>query len=324
MVSPSRTVTPVLLARNLTKVYLSGPSPARGIEGVSFQVAPGEFVAVMGKVGAGKSTLLHCLAGLDSFSSGSLILDGGEIGSMGQRELTRFRRERIGIVFQTFNLVPTLSARENILLPSKIAKQKVSEARLQEVVNAVGLRVDLERRPAELSRGDQQKVACARAVVAGPKLIVADEPTAELDSSSGIEIVKVLKDLADRFGTTVIVATQDPTIADHADRILVMRSGKLIEDLRAASGTSLELAVEDTPSYRAGEFQVSFAEDDIGLPFETGEVAQIPKPETVELSAKQVEVIDRAQQILDALPGAVAPEMPWAETDPPNGATMKD
>ncbi|KAE8764628.1 ATP-binding cassette domain-containing protein [Georgenia thermotolerans] len=218
-------------ARALTKVYGAGETQVRALDGVDVDLARGSLTAVMGPSGSGKSTLMHCLAGLDSPTSGSVIVDGVEISRMSQRQLTKLRRTRIGFVFQAYNLVPTLTAAENIRLPLDIARKPVDKARFDAVVRAVGLEDRLHHRPSELSGGQQQRVACARALVAEPSVVFADEPTGNLDSRSAAEVLGFLRRSVDDLGHSVVMVTHEPSAAAYAHRVLFLADGRLEAEL---------------------------------------------------------------------------------------------
>jgi putative ABC transport system ATP-binding protein len=216
--------------KNLTKRY-EGKRTVHALQGVSFRVEKGEMVATMGPSGSGKSTLLNILGGLDRPSEGSIIIDGADLSTLNDSALTRLRREKIGFVFQFFNLLPTLSAMENIALPVHLAgaARKEATGRALELLKVVGLEDRHDHLPDELSGGELQRVAMARALVLRPPLILADEPTGNLDSQSGREILALFKKLQGQFGTTVIMVTHDQVAAAVCDRILTMRDGKLVD-----------------------------------------------------------------------------------------------
>ena len=226
--------TPGLIAsaRQLVKVYGKGETAVRALDGIDVDFARGEMTAIMGPSGSGKSTLMHCLAGLDTPTSGSVMVDGDDVGRMNQRALTKLRRTRLGFVFQAFNLVPTLTAEENITLPLDIARTAVDRAWFDVVVDAVGLRDRLDHRPSELSGGQQQRVACARAMVSRPNVIFADEPTGNLDSLSGEEVLGFLRRSVDDFGQTIVMVTHDPVAASHTDRVVFLADGRIVDELR--------------------------------------------------------------------------------------------
>jgi putative ABC transport system ATP-binding protein len=225
-VSPT---TAAAAAVRATKVYGHGEAAVVALDEVSVELPAGRFTAVMGPSGSGKSTLLHCLAGLDRLSSGTVLVDGVDLGSLSDKALTRLRRERIGFVFQGFNLVPTLSARENIALPLTLGGRRPDPAWLGEVVGTVGLGDRLGHRPSELSGGQQQRVAVARALVTRPALVFADEPTGNLDTRAGNEILGFLRRAVDELGQTVVVVTHDPVAAGYADRALFLADGRIVD-----------------------------------------------------------------------------------------------
>ena len=219
-------------AQDLVKTYGKGEAEVRALDGVSVDLLKGEFTAVMGPSGSGKSTLMHCLAALDSPTSGEAIVDGTSLGSLKDKDLTTLRRERVGFVFQSFNLVPTLTAEENILLPLSLAGRKPDRAWFDAVVDAIGLRPRLGHRPSEMSGGQQQRVACARALVSKPSIVFADEPTGNLDSTSSAEVLGFLRRSVDEFGQTVVMVTHDPVAASYTDRIVFLADGKIVDELR--------------------------------------------------------------------------------------------
>ncbi|GAB3015906.1 ABC transporter ATP-binding protein [Nocardioides flavus (ex Wang et al. 2016)] len=219
-------------ARDLVKTYGKGEAEVRALDGVTVDLMKGEFTAVMGPSGSGKSTLMHCLAALDTPTSGEAIVDGTALGGLKDKDLTTLRRERVGFVFQSFNLVPTLTAEENILLPLDLAGRKPDKAWFDQVVDAVGLRPRLGHRPSEMSGGQQQRVACARALVSQPSIVFADEPTGNLDSTSGAEVLGFLRRSVDEFGQTVVMVTHDPVAASYTDRVLFLADGRIVDELR--------------------------------------------------------------------------------------------
>src|SRR5690606_35830369 len=217
--------------RTLTKVYGSGNTHVRALDGVDLDLARGALTAVMGPSGSGKSTLMHCLAGLDSPSSGSIRLDDIEISGMSQRRLTALRRTRIGFIFQAYNLVPTLTAAENITLPLDIARLPVDRDRFDLIVRTLELSDRLHHRPTELSGGQQQRVACARALISAPAVVFADEPTGNLDSSAAAEVLGFLRRSVDELGQSVVMVTHEPTAATYADRVVFLADGRLEGEL---------------------------------------------------------------------------------------------
>ncbi|AXE24583.1 ABC transporter ATP-binding protein [Streptomyces globosus] len=218
-------------ASGLTKVHGSGDARVTALDDVSITFRQGGFTAVMGPSGCGKSTLLHCAAGLDTPTSGSVRIGTTELGTLDDRELTRLRRDRIGFVFQAFNLLPTLTALENITLPSAIAGRRPDREWLERVVSMVGLSGRLGHRPARLSGGQQQRVAVARALASRPAIVFADEPTGNLDSRSGAEVLGFLRDSVRDLGQTVVMVTHDPGAAGYADRVVFLCDGRLVDEM---------------------------------------------------------------------------------------------
>ena len=218
-------------AHGLTKAYGSGETAVLALDSVDVAIARGRFTAVMGPSGSGKSTLMHCLAGLDTVSAGQVWLGDTEITGLKDRELTRLRRDRIGFMFQSFNLIPTLNAAENITLPMDIAGQKPDRQWLDQVIDTLGLRDRLRHRPAQLSGGQQQRVACARALASRPELIFADEPTGNLDSRAGLEVLGFLREAVDGLGQTVVMVTHDPGAAAHSDLVLFLADGRIVDEI---------------------------------------------------------------------------------------------
>jgi putative ABC transport system ATP-binding protein len=216
-------------AHDITRRYGDGDSAVEAVRGVSLEVPSGEFTAIMGPSGSGKSTLMHLLAGLDHPSEGTVEIGGEDITRMGDKQLTLLRREHIGFVFQAFNLVPTLSAEENVTLPLSIAGRKIDRSWVDSVISRVGLDDRRSHRPAELSGGQQQRVAVARALVAEPTVLFADEPTGNLDSKSSAEVIELLRDAVSSFGQTIVMVTHDSEAAEAADRVVYMADGRLEE-----------------------------------------------------------------------------------------------
>jgi putative ABC transport system ATP-binding protein len=231
LVAPLAPPSVAVAAHNLTRRYGDGDSAVEAVRGVSLEVPSGEFTAIMGPSGSGKSTLMHVLAGLDRPTEGSVEIGGEDITEMGDKQLTLLRRRHIGFVFQAFNLVPTLSAEENITLPLSIAGRKLDRAWLDAVIDRVGLDDRRSHRPAELSGGQQQRVAVARALVAEPTVLFADEPTGNLDSKSSAEIIELLRDAASAYGQTIVMVTHDSAAAEAADRIIYFADGRVVEEL---------------------------------------------------------------------------------------------
>ncbi len=220
----------IVSASKLTRRYGEGEVAVDALAGVSVAFDKARFAAIMGPSGSGKSTLMHILAGLDRPTEGTVTLDGTELGTLDDKALTLLRRERVGFIFQTFNLLPILDARENILLPLSIAGSSVDAAWFDELVDAVGIRDRLHHRPAQLSGGQQQRVAVARALVSRPAVVFADEPTGNLDSAASAEVLDLLRLAVDRFGQTVVMVTHDAGAASHADRLVVLGDGRIVHD----------------------------------------------------------------------------------------------
>jgi putative ABC transport system ATP-binding protein len=222
----------VARAVDATKVYGRGDTEVRALDGVSVDFLPGQFTAIMGPSGSGKSTLMHCLAGLDTLTSGSVVIGDVDLGQLSEKHLTLLRRDRIGFVFQAYNLVPTLTATENITLPLDLAGRTAEPAWFDHVVATVGLADRLTHRPSELSGGQQQRVAVARALAARPQIVFADEPTGNLDSRTGAEILRFLAQAVHDLGQTVVMVTHDPVAAGYADRVVFLADGRVVDELR--------------------------------------------------------------------------------------------
>ena len=240
VLTPHRPVdNPVVSARSLTKVYGRGSGAVKALDAVNVDIARARFTAIMGPSGSGKSTLMHCLAGLDSITSGEIMLDGDMVSSMSQRRLTRLRRERIGFIFQSFNLLPTLSAEENILLPQRLAHRKPQRDWYDAVISTLGIGDRLSHRPHELSGGQQQRVAVARALVGRPEVVFADEPTGALDTASAAALLETLAGMCERLGQTVVMVTHDEQAAATTNRIIRLRDGRItgVEAVRRPAGT---------------------------------------------------------------------------------------
>jgi putative ABC transport system ATP-binding protein len=233
MSAPTTTFTTRAAARAVgaTKVYGAGATAVAALDEVSVDVPAHRFTAIMGPSGSGKSTLMHCLAGLDTLTEGQVFVGDVDLGTLSDRDLTLLRRDRIGFVFQAFNLVPTLSARENIVLPARLAGRRPDQAWLDEVVATVRLGDRLAHRPSELSGGQQQRVAVARALAGRPDIVFADEPTGNLDSRSGAELLGFLRRAVDDMGQTVVMVTHDPLAAANADSVLFLADGRIVDHL---------------------------------------------------------------------------------------------
>jgi putative ABC transport system ATP-binding protein len=226
---------PIVEATDLCRRYGEGEAAVDALAGVTVSFPIGRFAAIMGPSGSGKSTLMHILAGLDRPTSGAVRLDGVELTELDDRALTNLRRDRIGFIFQTFNLLPVLSAEENILLPLSIAGRKPDPQWLEQLIDTVGIRDRLSHRPAELSGGQQQRVAVARALVARPAVVFADEPSGNLDSKSSNDVLGLLRGAVDQFHQTVVMVTHDAHAASFADRLLVLADGRIVHDGEAGS-----------------------------------------------------------------------------------------
>jgi putative ABC transport system ATP-binding protein len=218
-------------AVHAVKVYGRGETAVRALDDVSLEFAAGQLTAIMGPSGSGKSTLLHCLAGLDRLTSGSVLIGDTDLGTLSDRELTHLRRDRIGFVFQAFNLVPTLDAEENITLPVALAGRRPDREWFDIIVDRLGLRERLHHRPSELSGGQQQRVAAARAMMTRPELIFADEPTGNLDSRSATDLLESARASVDAFGQTIVMVTHDPRAASYADRVVFLSDGRVVDEL---------------------------------------------------------------------------------------------
>ena len=223
--------TSAVTVRNAVKIYGEGDTRVTALDNVSVGFPTGQLTAIMGRSGSGKSTLMHWAAGLDSLTSGEVFIGDVELGALSDKALTLLRRERVGFVFQSFNLVPTLSAIENIVLPLSLAGKKPDQAWLDQVVSTVRLGDRLKHRPSELSGGQQQRVAVARALVARPNVIFADEPTGNLDSVSGAEVLTFLQSATRDFGQTIVMVTHDPSAASYADSVLFLKDGSIVDQI---------------------------------------------------------------------------------------------
>jgi putative ABC transport system ATP-binding protein len=234
-VDPAAPGSPVPAAATVdaVKSYGTGEAAVCALDGVTVSFERGRFTAIMGPSGSGKSTLLHCLAGLDTLTSGDVRLGEQSLGGLSDKQLTLLRRDRMGFVFQAFNLLPTLTAEENIKLPLDLAGRSVDREWFDAVVRAVGLQDRLGHTPAQLSGGQQQRVAAARALVTRPEIVFADEPTGALDSRSGADLLAFLRRAVDEFGQTIVMVTHDPVAASHADRVVFLADGRIVDELAA-------------------------------------------------------------------------------------------
>jgi putative ABC transport system ATP-binding protein len=231
-------MTAIVSATDVTRRYGEGPAAVDALAGVSVSFPPGEFAAVMGPSGSGKSTLMHVLAGLDKPTGGSVLIDGTELAGLDDGRLTQLRRDKIGFIFQAFNLLPVLTAEENIVLPLSIAGRTPDREWLERLLDAVGLQDRRTHRPSELSGGQQQRVAVARALVTRPAVVFADEPTGNLDSRASADVLQLLRRAVDDFGQTVVMVTHDPDAAQVTDRIVELADGRLVSDERVAQAAA--------------------------------------------------------------------------------------
>jgi len=228
-------MTDAVRAVGVTKRYGRGNAAVTALNGVTVAIAAGRFTAVLGPSGSGKSTLLHCLSGLDTVDAGAVFLGDTELTGRSDRELTHLRRACIGFVFQSFNLLPMLTARENLLLPVRIAGRAPDRAWIDRVIDAVGLRDRLSHRPDQLSGGQQQRLAVARALATKPAVVFADEPTGNLDSAAGADVLRLLRSCVDELGQSVVMVTHDPVAAGYADRALFLADGHIVDDMASPS-----------------------------------------------------------------------------------------
>jgi putative ABC transport system ATP-binding protein len=237
----ARAVAPAARAVDAVKIHGRGNTLVRALDGVTVELEQGRFTAIMGPSGSGKSTLMHCLAGLDTLSSGHVYVGDKDLGALSERALTRLRRDRLGFIFQAYNLLPTLTAAENITLPLDLAGRRADPLWLELVIDVVGLGDRLGHRPGELSGGEQLRVAAARALVSRPEIIFADEPTGSLDSRAGGSLLSFLRRAVDDFGQTIVMVTHDPVAASYADRIVFLADGRVVDEMFEPS---VERAVE--------------------------------------------------------------------------------
>jgi putative ABC transport system ATP-binding protein len=226
-------------AERVVKAYGSGEARVTALESVDVQIDRSRFTAIMGPSGSGKSTLMHCLAGLDQVTSGRIFIGEAELSAMKDKELTRLRRDRVGFIFQSFNLLPTLNALENITLPMDIAGHRPDKAWLDRVIDTVGLSARLKHRPGQLSGGQQQRVAVARALASRPEIIFGDEPTGNLDSRAGAEVLGFLRRSVDELGQTIVMVTHDPGAAAYADRVLFLADGRIVDEMTSPTAEAV-------------------------------------------------------------------------------------
>jgi putative ABC transport system ATP-binding protein len=226
-------VQEILAARaiQVTKIYGQGQTEVRALDNLSVDIPAGRYTAIMGPSGSGKSTLMHCLAGLDRVTSGRIFIGDTELSGLSEKQLTLLRRDKVGFVFQAFNLLPTLTAAENVELPLAIAGRKPDRSWVDKVVDAVGLRERLGHKPAELSGGQQQRVAAARALASKPAIVFADEPTGNLDSASGTELLRFMRRSVDEYDQTIVMVTHDPIAAAYADHVLFLVDGRIVDEM---------------------------------------------------------------------------------------------
>lgn len=236
--SPAATTT-AAHTENVSKVYGAGDTLVTALDNVSVSFERSKFTAIMGPSGSGKSTLMHCVAGLDTIDSGRIFIGDVDLSGLNDKQLTRLRRDTIGFVFQAFNLVPTLTALENIALPMDLAGRAPDQEWLDTIISTVGLGDRLSHRPSELSGGQQQRVAAARALASQPAIIFADEPTGNLDSRSGSEILDFMRAAVDKFSQTIVMVTHDPLAASYADRVVFLADGKVVDDLQSPTTDSV-------------------------------------------------------------------------------------
>ena len=244
-------------AVDLRKIYGEGDALVAALDGVSIEFFAGEYTAVMGPSGSGKSTLMHCMAALDTVTTGQVFLGDEDLSTLNDKKLTRLRRDKIGFVFQAFNLVPTLTAKENILLPMSIAGREPDKEWFDTVIDTVGLRDRLSHQPNELSGGQQQRVACARALASRPEIVFADEPTGNLDSTSGAEVLGFLRRSVDEYQQTIVMVTHDPVAAGYTDRVVFLADGKNVDEIRQPTAETVldkmrELSLREVAGTAAG------------------------------------------------------------------------
>lgn len=323
----------VVSAHGLTKTYGEGEAVRHALNGVSLKVYPREFVAVLGPAGAGKTTLLRCLAGLTAPQKGAVVVEGRDLSRMKEAALAKLRREQMGFVLQDANLIETMSALENILLPAAIAKRDVNSDVLEQVISDLNLEELLAERPANLSAGDAQKVACARALVDTPAIIFADEPTGTLDSVEAAHVLHFLREAVDSYGHAVLTFTNHPQVAAWADRVILLRDGKLSGEVRYPTPELLLEAFYPAGSWgkptrdfndfvESGPAQVTGPTTESGIlettsPDGEGSTDEEPLPGSLDeiapprpLPEEQVEIITRAQRILADLPGSITNREP--------------
>jgi putative ABC transport system ATP-binding protein len=236
---PPSSLTAAAGAIDARKIYGIGDAAVHALDGVSVTFEPARFTAIMGPSGSGKSTLLHCLAGLDALTEGAIFIGETYLAQLNDKQLTELRRKQVGFIFQAYNLIPTLTARENIMLPMMLGGESGDSAWIDTVIDTVGLRDRLSHRPSELSGGQQQRVAVARALASRPTIIFADEPTGNLDSNSGAEVLRFMRNAVDEFGQTIVMVTHDPYAAAYADRAVFLADGRVVGDMADPTADSI-------------------------------------------------------------------------------------
>lgn len=333
---PAEVKDPALVATHIWKTYGKGNLKVRALDDVSLAVSSGQLTAVMGPSGSGKSTLLNCLAGLDRVSAGSILLNDQEMTALSEKDLTLLRRDQIGFIFQAYNLIPTLTVAENIALPARIAGQKTPTAHVEALAEAVGLGKRLHRLPSELSGGEQQRVACARAFITSPAVVFADEPTGSLDSATGDQILALLRRSVDDLGQTVVMVTHDPRAAAWADRIIFLGDGRIVGELWNPDTQTVLAAlgelsgetgdVQELPEAASStEEEVSQSEDVVDVQVTVAdperderELEDIAAP--MPLSEQAAQIVDRATHILQSLEGPVIDRGEQVESTPQTDA----
>lgn len=297
----------------LTKTYGTGDTAVTALDAVDFEVLRGEFTAIMGPSGSGKSTLMHLMAALDTPTSGSVYIGDTDVATLKDTPLTKLRRNRIGFVFQAFNLVPTLTAKENIILPLAIAGKSVDQQLFDRVIDVLGLGNRLQHKPSELSGGQQQRVACARALMNEPDIVFADEPTGNLDTAAAQEILAFLRRSVDEFGQTVVLVTHDAHAASYADRVVFLSDGRILDDLRG--GTQ-----EDLLQAMAGLYPRSGPEPDVPEEIYVSATHPVPRPSTSPGSQATPETVETI------MPAEIreSPEEPTSEPSPATTGSDQD